>query len=118
MNKNLQNHLDIIKDIVNRTETTNSSLTTEELNKLIDKNGLALLGPLTIQFFKKSNGDVYLLEINPRFGGGVPLSFEAGADYGHKIHEMLEGKPLEYIKDFKEIIMLRYEEAVFDSVNS
>src|SRR5471030_2100235 len=56
----------------------------EHLNKLRDKMGLALLGPLTIQFFKKRNGDVYLLEINPRFGGGVPLSFEAGANYGQR----------------------------------
>lgn len=47
----------------------------EHLNKLRDKTGIALSGPLTIQFFKKSNGEVYLLEINPRFGGGVPLSF-------------------------------------------
>jgi len=85
----------------------------EHLNKLRDKKGLALLGPLTIQFFKKSNGEVYLLEINPRFGGGAPLSFEAGADYAQKIHGMLEGNKLEYIKDFKEMTMLRYEEAAF-----
>lgn len=83
------------------------------LNKLIDDNGLALCGPLTIQFFKTSSGEIYLLEINPRFGGGVPLSFEAGANYAQKIHEMLEGNKLGYIKDFREIIMLRYEEAVY-----
>ncbi|OOM77931.1 carbamoyl-phosphate synthase large chain [Clostridium puniceum] len=85
------------------------------LNKLRDKMGVALLGPLTIQFFKKSNGQIYLLEINPRFGGGVPLTFEAGADYGKRILEMLEEKKLEYIKEFKEITMLRYEEAVYIS---
>jgi carbamoyl-phosphate synthase large subunit len=88
------------------------------LNKLRDKTGLSLLGPLTIQFFKKSNGEVYLLEINPRFGGGVPLSFEAGADYGKRILDILEGKQLEYINDFKEITMLRYEEAVYTSINN
>lgn len=85
----------------------------EYLNKLRDKNGLGLTGPLTIQFFKKNDGKICLLEINPRFGGGVPLSFEAGADYGQKISEMIEGKNLEYIKDFKEITMLRYEDAVY-----
>jgi len=90
----------------------------EHLNKLRDKMGLALLGPLTIQFFKKRNGDVYLLEINPRFGGGVPLSFEAGANYGQRILEMLEGNQLEYINDFKNITMLRYEEAVYTSSNN
>jgi len=90
----------------------------EHLNKSRNKRGLALLGPLTIQFFKKRNGDVYLLEINPRFGGGVPLSFEAGANYGQRILEMFEGKQLEYINDFKEITMLRYEEAVYTSSNN
>lgn len=90
----------------------------EYLNKLRDKKGLALMGPLTIQFFKKSNGEIYLLEINPRFGGGSPLSFEAGARYGERILEMLKGKQLEYIKDFNEITMLRYEEAVFEKVNN
>lgn len=88
------------------------------LNELRDSNKLGLLGPLTIQFFKKQNGEIYLLEINPRLGGGVPLSFEAGADYGEKILEMLQGKQVEYIKEFKEITMLRYEEAVFNSINN
>jgi len=88
------------------------------LNKLRDENGLALCGPLTIQFFKKNEGQIYLLEINPRFGGGVPLSFEAGGNYAQKIYEMAEGKQLEYIKDFKEITMLRYEEAVFIPTDS
>lgn len=90
----------------------------EHLNSLTDCKQLRLLGPLTIQFFKKTNGDIYLLEINPRFGGGVPLSFEAGADYGQKILEMLQGKEVGYIKEFREIIMLRYEEATFIPVNS
>ncbi|MFT8348033.1 ATP-grasp domain-containing protein [Clostridium saccharoperbutylacetonicum] len=90
----------------------------KHLNKLRDSNNLGLLGPLTIQFFKKENGEIYLLEINPRFGGGVPLSFEAGADYGERIYEMLQGKEIGYISDFKEITMLRYEEATFESVKS
>ncbi|NRY60065.1 ATP-grasp domain-containing protein [Clostridium beijerinckii] len=86
----------------------------ENLNKLKDKNGLGLVGPLTIQFFKKNDGDIYLLEVNPRFGGGVPLSFKAGADYGQRILEMIEGKKFDYTKDFEEITMLRYDEAVFN----
>lgn len=87
----------------------------EELNKLRDENGLALCGPLTIQFFKKNNDEIYLLEINPRFGGGVPLSFEAEGNYSQKICEMISGMQLQYVRDFKEITMLRYEEAVFIS---
>lgn len=89
----------------------------QHLNKLRDSKGLALSGPLTIQFFKKKSGEIYLLEVNPRFGGGVPLSFEAGADYGTKILEIIEGKEVEYIQEFREIVMLRYEEAVFNLID-
>lgn len=91
----------------------------EHLNKLRDNKVLALSGPLTIQFFKRNNGQIYLLEINPRFGGGVPLSFEAGADYGKQICKMVQGnKQIEYIKEFKEMTMLRYEEAIFTTINN
>jgi carbamoyl-phosphate synthase large subunit len=90
----------------------------EYLNKLRDKDGLALCGPLTIQFFKTVKEKIYLLEINPRFGGGVPLSFEAGANYGKQISEMLDGKDIVYMKNFDEIKMLRYEEATFEAVKS
>lgn len=88
------------------------------LNELRDNDELALQGPLTIQFFKKSNGEIYLLEINPRFGGGVPLSFESGADYGKCILDMLNDKKIEFINEFKELAMLRYEEAIFIQIES
>ena len=83
------------------------------LDSCRDEHGLGLLGPLTIQFFKTEKGEVYLIEINPRFGGGVPLSFESGADYSKGILNIIKGKKTEYIEEFKEITMLRYDDAVF-----
>lgn len=83
------------------------------LNNLRDKNGLATCGPLTIQFFKTREGKIYLLEINPRFGGGVPLSFAAGADYGKFIDDFINNKENIYKSDFEEKIMLRYSNGVF-----
>lgn len=75
---------------------------------------LQLVGPSTLQCIKDQNGDNYWLEINTRFGGGVPLTFEAGVDYGFFIEQMLEGKDIEPITfKFKELTMLRYDEAVF-----
>ncbi|MBO9731732.1 MAG: ATP-grasp domain-containing protein [Chitinophaga sp.] len=39
------------------------------------------IGPITIQFLKeKSSGKVFVMEINPRLGGGVLTSIAAGAD--------------------------------------
>ena len=38
-------------------------------------------GPITIQLIRQQNtNDDYFIEINPRFGGGAPLSMKAGAD--------------------------------------
>lgn len=39
------------------------------------------LGPITIQFIKdKVTNEIFVMEINPRLGGGVICSLEAGAD--------------------------------------
>ncbi len=36
---------------------------------------------LTIQLIRTDDGNMYFIEINPRFGGGVPLSIKAGANF-------------------------------------
>lgn len=85
----------------------------EALNELKDENNIGAVGPLTIQFFKTDKDELYLLEINPRFGGGVPLSFECGADYGKQLSNMLDGREMPFINDFNEKTMLRFDDAVF-----
>ncbi|GKX65474.1 ATP-grasp domain-containing protein [Inconstantimicrobium mannanitabidum] len=85
----------------------------KHLNTAKDSVGLAAVGPLTIQFFRDKNNEIYLLEINPRFGGGVPLSFKAGADYGMAIMSIKDGKKLKYVDEFDEVTMLRYDEAIY-----
>jgi carbamoyl-phosphate synthase large subunit len=52
---------------------------------------LGAAGPLTVQFFNTTVGPV-LSEINPRFGGGFPLSLAAGADYPEWLMQMAEGR--------------------------
>ncbi|WP_186429900.1 ATP-grasp domain-containing protein [Clostridium sp. BSD9I1] len=72
------------------------------------------IGPITIQCIVSSNKEIKFIEVNPRFGGGVPLSFEAGVDYGKHFEIMCKGEEISpTIGEFKEITMLRYDEAVF-----
>jgi len=83
-------------------------------NKLnIDKNTKPI-GPLTIQCIVDLDNNIKFIELNPRFGGGVPLTFEAGVPYAEYLGKMIQG---EYIKpiigDFKELTMLRFEEAIY-----
>lgn len=73
-------------------------------------------GPLTLQvFWDEATSTPAIIELNPRFGGGFPLSWEAGALYPQWILEELHGRPSTAAADrWRDgIVMLRYDEAVF-----
>lgn len=54
-------------------------------------------GPITAQLIRqKATGDDYYIEINPRYGGGAPLSIKAGADSPEAIIRLLMGEKLTY----------------------
>lgn len=71
-------------------------------------------GVVNIQCFLTSIG-FYFTEINPRFGGGYPLSYYAGANFPEMIIKMIKGEKVEpEIGKYKEdILMLRYDEGVY-----
>ena len=66
-------------------------------------------------FYNKENGDVVGIEINPRFGGGYPLSYAAGANYPeYLIREYLIRENISYSDNWKDnLLMLRYDDAIF-----
>lgn len=72
-------------------------------------------GCITVQCFLTPSNEIKFIEINPRFGGGYPLSFQAGADFPRWIIEMLLGKePDISIDDWQDgLAMLRYDDAIF-----
>jgi carbamoyl-phosphate synthase large subunit len=79
---------------------------------------LRAAGPMTVQGFKTRSGALLFTEINPRFGGGVPLTFAAGVNYALLIHDMLAGHPIERsVDDFREMLMLRYDQAFYQCVD-
>ena len=50
-------------------------------------------GPMTIQLIRDDKtGEDWFIEINPRFGGGVPLSIRAGAKYAEWALDIAEGR--------------------------
>lgn len=54
-------------------------------------------GQITVQLIQDENtGDNYYIEINPRFGGGAPLSIKAGADSAKAVIKILLGEKLGY----------------------
>ena len=54
-------------------------------------------GQITVQLIQdEKTGDNYYIEINPRFGGGAPLSIKAGADSAKAVLKILNGEKLTY----------------------
>ncbi|MGA1980733.1 MAG: ATP-grasp domain-containing protein [Sedimentisphaerales bacterium] len=72
-------------------------------------------GVITLQLFLTGDGRIKFVEINPRFGGGVPLSIKAGANFPKWIlQESLGEKTNIRFNGFKDnLIMLRYDGEVW-----
>jgi len=73
------------------------------------------LGMINLQCIYPGEGDVKFIEINPRFGGGCPLSIKAGYPFPQWAVEMALGRALSPLPDNlgDGLTMLRYDEAVF-----
>ena len=85
------------------------------------KNNLSYIkgavGCLTAQFFmnKMDNSKIYGIEINPRFGGGYPLSYLSGANFSKWIiEEYILAQTIEDKFDVWEsdLLMIRYDDEI------
>lgn len=79
------------------------------------------VGVMNIQiFYDRTTGELNVIEINPRFGGGYPLSHQAGAHMTRWILEELTGRSLTIDdQQWKDgLLMLRYDQAVFLDSNN
>ncbi len=75
-------------------------------------------GCLTLQVFKEKEGNqIYGIEVNPRFGGGFPLSNAAGGRYPeYLIREVILGEVVQFNGDWEDgLVMLRYDAEVLVS---
>lgn len=99
---------------VNKALTANNALVAYIRKNLNYVDGAE--GCLTAQFFMHvSEPKIYGIEINPRFGGGYPLSYKAGANFpGWIISEYLLGEEIEDKFDCWEdnLLMIRYDDEI------
>ncbi|MCP9612693.1 ATP-grasp domain-containing protein [Coprobacter tertius] len=74
-----------------------------------------VIGCICIQlFYRESDNDVVGIEINPRFGGGYPLSYYAKANYPESlIQEYFLNRAISYSDTWSDnTLMLRYDSEV------
>lgn len=68
----------------------------EEIKQLIED--YKPCGGITVQLIREKNtGDNYYIEINPRYGGGTPLSIKAGADSAEALLRLVNKEKLRYM---------------------
>lgn len=90
----------------------------EILTFLRDKLGYieGCIGCICVQlFFHPSTKDIVGIEINPRFGGGYPLTYMAGGNFPEfLIREYFLEEHIKYADNWKDgMLMLRYDDAIY-----
>lgn len=83
-----------------------------ECMSIIDK--FKPCGPMTVQMIRENiSGDDYFIEINPRYGGGAPLSMKAGARSAETVLQLLSGDKVKYSKSISDgAIFSRFDQSV------
>ena len=99
---------------VSKGQIVKNSRIMSDAVKLVETLG-AGPGVITLQLFLTNNSKIKFVEINPRFGGGAPLSIKAGANFPKWILQELSGKKTNIRFDGFEddLIMLRYDSEVW-----
>ena len=69
-------------------------------------------GPMTVQLIRDAEGIDWYIEINPRFGGGAPLSMKAGARSAEAILKLMDGEEVEEQKVADSAIYSRFDQSV------
>jgi carbamoyl-phosphate synthase large subunit len=103
---------------VSKSQTVKLPKMMEACRRLVELLGLGP-GVVTIQCFLTGKNKIRFIEINPRFGGGAPLSIQAGADFPKWILSEWMGKKNRISFDAwrDSLYMLRYDEAVWVPVS-
>lgn len=99
---------------INKGRTVKNEILTFLKEKLGYVKGC--VGCICVQlFFHPETKDMVGIEINPRFGGGYPLSFMAGGNYPDMlIREYFKGEDICYSDNWKDgMLMLRYDDAIY-----
>lgn len=99
---------------VSKGKTNKNLKIMQQTAELVKRLG-AGAGVITVQLILTKDNKIKFIEINPRFGGGAPLSIKAGANFPKWVLQQIIGqKPKIKFDGFKDkITMLRYDSEVW-----
>lgn len=95
---------------VNKTQICMDHTMIQEMNVLC--KAFKPCGPLTVQLIRDVESIDWYIEINPRFGGGAPLSMKAGARTPEAILKMLDGEEAAEYEVANGAIYSRFDQSV------
>ncbi len=73
-------------------------------------------GCITIQYIRDNGGAPYMVEINPRFGGGATASIEAGLDMAYYVLAERLGQRVQAAPHIRQLIMSRARRDFFQDL--
>jgi len=99
---------------VSKGQVCKNSMIMGQVAEVVSELGVGP-GVITIQVILTADNKVKFIEINPRFGGGAPLSVKAGANFPKWLLQELTGiRPNIRFAGFRDnLVMLRYDGEVW-----
>ncbi len=101
--------------------TKGVTFASERLRDVIDHllATMGMSGPANVQGFFDHTGAISIIEVNPRFSGGLPLSLAAGAELVEEYVRGISGLPvrLERLSARAGVRMTRYFAEIFDHLD-
>jgi carbamoyl-phosphate synthase large subunit len=89
------------------------------INEMMKLQQFNFRGPIDVDVFEDKEGNLYINEINPRFGGGYPHAYNAGVNFIDMLVKNLNGKVNEVkLGNYKKgLIMMKFSSASFINEN-
>lgn len=81
-----------------------------ECKKIVERSNPC--GPITVQMIRDAEGQDWYIEINPRFGGGAPLSMKAGAKSAEALLALLCEESVNVHNIENGVVFSRFDQSV------
>lgn len=96
-----------------KTKISQDEVIIDEINRLL--SDYKPCGPITVQLIRQNGtGKDYYIEINPRYGGGAPLTMKAGANSAVALLKLLNGENINYFPKAAEdcAVYCRFDQSI------